>query len=73
VCLFDVAVRSRCRKIYVVQSLERSSEEEQQHTSPEEDDEEQDVDEAASGRTDHASSRNMLPKNLIVQVYLRGW
>jgi hypothetical protein len=56
-----------------MQSLERSSEEEQQHTSPEEDDEEQDVDETASGRIDHASSRNMLPKNLIVQVYLRGW
>ena len=24
VCLFDVAVRSRCRKMYAVQSLERS-------------------------------------------------
>jgi hypothetical protein len=24
VCLFDVAIRSRCRKMYVVQSLERS-------------------------------------------------
>jgi hypothetical protein len=25
VCLFDVAVQSRCRKMYAVQSLERSS------------------------------------------------
>jgi hypothetical protein len=48
VCMFDVAVQSRCRKIYAVQSLERS---------PGEDDEEQNVNEATLGRTDHASSR----------------
>jgi hypothetical protein len=47
VCMFDVAVHSRCRKMYIVQSLERSSEEEEQHTSPGNDDEEQNVDEAA--------------------------
>jgi hypothetical protein len=43
--------------MYIMQSLERSPEEEQQHVSPGEDDEEHDVDEAALGRTDHASSR----------------
>jgi hypothetical protein len=43
-CLFNVAVQSRCRNMYVVQSLERSPEDEQQHASPEEDDEKQNVD-----------------------------
>jgi hypothetical protein len=46
--------------MYAVQSLERSSKEEQQHTSLGEDDEEHDVDEAALGRTDHASSRKYI-------------
>jgi hypothetical protein len=46
VCLSDVAVQSQCRKMYDMQSLERSPEEKQQHASPGEDDEEQDVDEA---------------------------
>jgi hypothetical protein len=55
--MFDVAIQNRCRKMYTVQSLERSPEEEQQHASPEEDDEEQDVDEATPSQTDHASSR----------------
>jgi hypothetical protein len=42
VCLFDIAVQSRCSKMYDVQSLERSLYEEQQHVSPGEDDEQQD-------------------------------
>jgi hypothetical protein len=46
--------------MYAVQSLERSSKEEQQHTSLGADNEEQDVDEAALGRTDHASSREYI-------------
>jgi hypothetical protein len=49
--VFDVAVQSRCRKMYAMQSLERSPEEEQQHK----DDEEQDVDEAH--KTDGHHSR----------------
>jgi hypothetical protein len=48
--------------MYAMQSLERSLEEEQQHTSPGEDDEEQDVDEAALGRTDQASSHEYAPQ-----------
>jgi hypothetical protein len=47
--------------MYVVQSLERSPEEGQQHASPEEDDEEHDIDEAALGQTNHASSREYAP------------
>jgi hypothetical protein len=47
VCLFDVTVQSRCRKMYAVQSLEQSPEEEQQLASPGEDDKQQDVDKAA--------------------------
>jgi hypothetical protein len=57
VCMFDLAIQSRCRKMYVVQSLEWSPEKEQQHASPREDDEEHDVDEATLGRTDNTSSR----------------
>jgi hypothetical protein len=48
--------------MYAVLSLERSPEEEQQHASPEEEDEEPDVDEAALGRTNHASSHEYAPQ-----------
>ena len=59
VCLFDVAVRSRCRKMYAVQSLERSpvagkkssSTRQLGKTSNE-----------AAGQTDHASSREDAPQ-----------
>jgi hypothetical protein len=37
VCLFDVAVQNRCRKMYVVQSFKWSPKEEQKHTSPRKD------------------------------------
>jgi hypothetical protein len=50
VCLFDVAVRSRCRKMYAVQSLERSP---GRRTAAR--DEQQAVD-------DHASSREDAPQ-----------
>jgi hypothetical protein len=43
--------------MYAVQSFEWSPEKEQHHASPREDDEEHDLDEAALGRTDNASSR----------------
>ena len=51
VCLFDVAVRSRCRKMYAVQSLERSP---GRRTAAR----------VNSGRrrTDHASSREDAPQ-----------
>jgi hypothetical protein len=72
--MFDVALQSRCTKMYAVQSLERSPEEEQQHASPREDDKEHDVDEATLGRTDHVSSRGYDPqksdRHTPVQVYL---
>jgi hypothetical protein len=77
VCMFDVAKQSRCRKMYVVKSLERSPKEGQHHASPREDDEEQNVDEAALGRMDDTSSREYAPQKsdiarTPVQVYLYG-
>jgi hypothetical protein len=62
VCMFDVGVYSRCKKMYAVQSLEWSPEKEQHHASPGEFDEEQDVHEAALGRTNHVSSREYAPQ-----------
>jgi hypothetical protein len=49
--------------MYIVQSLERSSEEEEQHAPPGNDDEEQNVDEAALDWTDHGhhSMQNTQP------------
>ena len=55
VCMFDVAVRSRCRKMYAVQSLERSPGRRTAARVNLEGDEQQAVD-------DHASSREDAPQ-----------
>jgi hypothetical protein len=47
-CIFDVVVHSRCRKMYAVQSLEQLLEDKQQHASPGEKDEEYEAEEAFS-------------------------
>jgi hypothetical protein len=57
-CMFDVVVHSRCRKMYAEHALERLQEDEQQHVSPGEDDEE---------RMKRAVT-STLPKNLIART-----
>jgi hypothetical protein len=49
-CMFDVVVHSRCRKMYAAQSLERSLKDEQQNRR------------SAASRTDEASSREYPPE-----------